>query len=153
MSSLSLRLLEKCKVCLFKTTPLSLCQKKINAVHTATFYLSFVFLFFCLSQVNFVCLFVSHGSWTGTHILFPDLFILNFCAKGPLFKKKRDYIRAQISSLLHVYKCVYMHICVCMIICINWGGIYWPKTKVFTKSKTCLIRSGYTAMITTSGFF
>lgn len=28
-----------------------------------------------------------------------------------------------------------MHICVCMNICINWRGIYWPKTKVFTKSK------------------
>lgn len=28
-----------------------------------------------------------------------------------------------------------MHICVCMNICINWGGIYWPKTKVLTKSK------------------
>lgn len=28
-----------------------------------------------------------------------------------------------------------MHICVCMNICIKWGGIYWPKTKVFTKSK------------------
>lgn len=28
-----------------------------------------------------------------------------------------------------------MHICVCMNICINRGGVYWPKTNVFTKSK------------------
>lgn len=45
MSSLSLRLLERCKVCLFKTTPFSLCQKKITAVHKATFYFILVVLF------------------------------------------------------------------------------------------------------------
>lgn len=46
MSSLSLRLLERCKVCLFKTTPFSLCQKKITAVHKATFYFYVAFLCF-----------------------------------------------------------------------------------------------------------
>lgn len=69
MSSLSLRLLERCKVCLFKT-PFSLCQKKINAVHTATFL--FYFGSFC-SFVFLFCIFfflISHELQTGTHVLF-----------------------------------------------------------------------------------
>lgn len=66
MSSLSLRLLERCKVCLFKTTPFSLCQKKINAVHKATFYFVLAVLF--LSLFFLQNLFISHGLWTGTHV-------------------------------------------------------------------------------------
>lgn len=68
VSSLSLRLLEQCKVCLFKTTPLSLCQKKINAVHKATFYLTLLgFLF--PPQIIFVCLY---------HMTYTEVLIFNF---------------------------------------------------------------------------
>lgn len=71
--------------------------------------LYFVLLFF---QV----IFISHELWTGTHILFSGLIIyfdLNVLCKRS-FMKKCEYIHAQISSLLHVYKCV----CTCIFVCV-----------------------------------
>lgn len=103
VSSLSLRLLEQCKVCLFKTTPLSLCQKKINAVHKATFYLTLLVFFF--PQIIFVCVTWPTKRYSYLISWISYLFGKVFCAKCPLWKKC-DYIPAQISSLLHVYKCV-----------------------------------------------
>lgn len=120
MSSLSLRLLERCKVCLFKTTPFSLCQNKINAVHKATFYfiLCFVLGFVCF----FPCFFFFFGNFYFTWIMnryscFVSALIIYFnlnvlCKRS--FIKKCEYIRAQISSLLHVYKCV----CTCIFVCV-----------------------------------
>lgn len=138
MSSLSLRLLERCKVCLFKTTPFSLCQKKINAVHKATFYFSSGRSVppFCFSYEN---LFISHGLRTGTHVFvcWVDYLFwnLNVFVQKVLYEKVWIHTCTNIQFITRLSVCMYMHICVCMNICINWGEIYWPKTKVFTKSK------------------
>lgn len=93
MSSLSLRLLERCKVCLFKTTPFSLCQKKINAVHKAMFY----FILCCFGF--FFTWIMNRYSFSSGLIIYFSLNVL--CKRS--FMKKCEYIRAQISSLLHVY--------------------------------------------------
>lgn len=108
MSSLSLRLLERCKVCLFKTTPFSLCQKKINAVHKATFYFTLCIFFLC--NFYFTCIMNRYSCFVSALIIYFDLDVL--CKRS--FMKKCEYIRAQISSLLHVYKCV----CTCIFVCV-----------------------------------
>lgn len=127
MSSLSHGLLERCKVCLFKSTPFSLCQRK------QTLYIRLPFILLCFVSV-FGVVFISrvmnrYSSFVFRWLIYFSLDVL--CKRS--FMKMYGYIPAQISILLHVYKCMHMHICVCMNICINWDRTYRPKTKVFTR--------------------
>lgn len=68
-------------------------------------------------------------------------FWINYLFWSQCFVQKVLYEKVWIHTCTNIlfitrsWVCMYMHICVCMNICINWGGIYWPKTKVFTKSK------------------
>lgn len=107
--------LKDAKSVYLKQTPFSLCQKKINAVHKATFSFPLAVLFLSLFFLR--NLFISHGLWNrySCFCLLGWLFILNLnvlCKRS--FMKKCEYIRAQISSLLHVYKCV----CTCIFVCV-----------------------------------
>lgn len=115
MSSLSLRLLERCKVCLFKT-PFSLCQKKINAVHTATFlfyfgsFCSFVFLF-CIFFFNFTWITNRYSCFISALIIYFDLDVL--CKKGPLWKSVETY-----GHKYPVYYTFFKCVCTCIFVCV-----------------------------------
>lgn len=106
--------LKDAKSVYLKTTPFSLCQKKINAVHKATFYFTLYFvLFFVLFSGNF------YFTWIMNRYSY-FVFWINylfwsqcFCAKGPLWKSVNTYVHKYpvyytfISVYVHAYLCVY----------------------------------------------
>lgn len=82
-------------------------------------YIRLLFILFCRSVLIFSYRnFLFHMNYEQVLMFFcflDWLFILNLnvlCKRS--FMKKCEYIRAQISSLLHVYKCV----CTCIFVCV-----------------------------------
>lgn len=138
MSSLSLRLLESCKVCIFKATPLA-CVKRRKKL-----YIRQLFLFYSFCVIFFFVIFYFRITMKQVLMFYFWVIIyfnLDVLCKNS-FMKKSEYIHAQISSLLHVYKCVCTCIFVCRNMCINWRKILTKDQSIYKKQgKTCLLCS------------
>lgn len=120
MSSLSLRLLERCKVCLFKTTPFSLCQEKTNAVHKATFYFTFFFFWWFLIHMNYEEVLMFYF-W----IIYFNVDVL--CKRS--FMKKCEYIQyVHKYPVYYTFIRVYVHAYLCV-----YGSMYKTRRNILTK--------------------
>lgn len=102
--------------------------EKITAVHTATFYFYSEVCLFPFFRV--FLLFLLHTNYEQVLILFVSEIIiyldLDVLCKGS-FMKKCEYIRAQISSLLHV-RSVYVHEYLCV-----YEYMYKLRRNILTK--------------------
>lgn len=92
-------------VCL-KTMPFSLCQRRLLLYIRLFFYFDLCGMFFFF----FHMIMKRYSYFLYGLTIYFELDVL--CKRS--FMKKCEHIRAQISSLLHVYKCV----CTCIFVCV-----------------------------------